>query len=131
MTVKAKLTGSGMNPQLSIMTVGTVISTEAAAGSNQAGATLLSFDDVHWIKTGTSNQGVILPPGNGTGDSMNAGDCMWVFANTGNTLKVYPPGTGQINQGGASAAVSLTDKQKGLFICLDGGTNANFLALVS
>lgn len=131
MTIKAKLIGSGMNWLQAQMNVGTVIATESAAGSNQAGATLMSMDDIHWVKTGGSNAGMILPPGNGTGDSLTAGDCVYVFANTGNTLKVYPPGTGAINGGSGGAAVSLTDKQKGEFICLDGGANANFIAFIS
>ncbi len=131
MTIQRKLMGSGNSFLSTLQITGTVISTEAGAGSTQAGATLLSFDDIHWVKTGASNAGVILPPGNGSGDSMGAGDSMIVYANTGNTLKVYPPGTGTINGGSASAAVSLTDKQKGEFICLDGGANANFIALIS
>ena len=125
MTIAQKLMGSGNNWLASQNICGSVNSAEAAAGSNQAGATTLTLDDIHWVKPGGSNAGVIFPT------SMGPGDSMWIFANTGNTMKVYPPGTGQINQAGASTAISLTDKQKAYCVCLDGGANANFLAVVS
>jgi hypothetical protein len=132
MTIQQHLVGSGMNPYLAIATVGGVISTEAGAGSSQTDATLLTLASVHWIKTAANNSGVVLPPGGSTKvDTMQAGDTMWVYNGDSNTLKVYPPGTGKINGGSASASISLTTLQKGLFICLDGGANANFLALVS
>ncbi len=133
MTIAQHLIGLGMNGSLAATVVGGISSGEAGAGTTQADATLLSMSSIHWVKTGASNSGVILPPGNSTTATtvLGPGDSIWVFANTGNTLKVYPPGTGTINGGSASASVSLTDKQKGLFVCLDGGANANFIALVS
>ncbi len=131
MTIAQKLIGTGINPFAALQIAGTLDSTEAGAGTTQAGATLLSLHAIHWVKTGASNSGVVLPPGtNATASVLSAGDAMMVFNNTGNTLKVYPPGTGAINGGTASAAVSLTDKQVGLFTCLDGGTNANFCSLI-
>lgn len=129
MPIVSKLLGLGLSPHLASRVTGTVNATEVTAGTTQAGATLLSLDDIHNIKTSQSNGGVILPPGNGTTDGMQPGDSMWVFNNTTNTIKVYPPGAaGTINAGSAAASISLTTLQKGLFVSLDGTA---FTALVS
>lgn len=132
MSIAQTFMGLGISPLASLhLNAGTVDSSEAGAGTTQAGATMLSLKGVHWVKTGASNSGVVIAPGasNTTANTLTAGDYLIVFNNTGNTLKVYPPGTGTINGGSASAAISLTDKQVSFLICLDGGTNANFAAI--
>ena len=125
------LMGLGVPAHQAREMVGTVDSSEAGAGTTQAGATLLSMRTVHWVKTGASNSGVVLPPGvSTTATPLGPGDSMLIVNATGNTLKVYPPGTGAFNAGSASAAISLTINQVMLATCLDGGTNANFATLV-
>lgn len=123
MTIKSKLTGSGFSAQQAINAAGTVITTEAGAGTTAPGATLLSLDDYHVISTGSNNSGVILPPGNGTGTGMSAGDQMSVINYTGNSLIVYPPLGGKANNGSANAGITISNGKSCDCYCID---NINF-----
>lgn len=128
MPIKSKLTGLGMPAGLAANVVGTVNTSEAGAGSSNTDATLLSFDDFHIVSTGNNNTGVILPPGNGSGSGLSAGDTVSVVNYTGNTLKVYPPLGGKLNNGSANAAISITNTKGVVATCID---SLNFTVDVS
>lgn len=128
MPIKSKLTGLGMPAALATNIAGTVNTSEAGAGSSNTDATLLSFDDFHIISSGANNSGVILPPGNGSGSSLSAGDTMSVTNYIGNTLKIYPPLGGKLNNGTANVAISITDKKSVVASCID---SLNFTVDVS
>ena len=120
MTIKKNATGSGAAPQMANAIIGGVSTTTAGAGTTSLNASLLPLASNHWVTVGVNNSGVILPPGNGTGDSLAAGDYMSVINLTGNTLLVYPPAGGKISTGAANASVSLTNGKQATFMCLDG-----------
>lgn len=81
--------------------------TVSAAGSTQAGATQLTGNFAN-VTVATSNQGVILPSGQGQAPT--------ALVNTsGQTIKVYPFGTETINGGSAGAAVSVPNGKAAVF----------------
>jgi hypothetical protein len=93
MPIKSKLTGTGTAPANAQMIAGTVISSEAGAGTTTADATVLSLDDIHYIATAANNSGVKLPA------TLSAGDSMLIFNADANTLLLYPPTGGELNNG--------------------------------
>lgn len=126
MTIKANVIHTGGASAHAAAIVGGVNTTTAAAGSNQATATLLQIGSNFVISTGTG--GVILPPGNGTADGLTEGDRVTVANYTGSSINVYPPGAGKIANGSASAAFAVGNTKSAIFICIDG---TNFFANLS
>lgn len=130
MTVQAHLIGSGISPLGAQSIVGSVVTTEAGAGTTQTDATKLSMASIHVISTAANNSGVVLPPGTSTTtDKMQAGDTMWVANYSANSLILYPPTGGKLNNGTATTGgITLTTLQKALCLCIDG---TSFMVLVS
>lgn len=129
MTVKRNAMGAGTPAGQANTLIGGVALTFTATGSTQAGASLLGLGSNTIVTTGGSGTGVILPPGNGAGDSLFAGD--WVrVANfvSGNAILVYPPLGGKINNGTTNAALSVGALKAASFVCVDG---LNFFAILS
>lgn len=102
MTIKQHLMGSGAAGALASAAVGGVNGTTSGAGTTRLDAALLPISSFVWVKTAANNSGVILPPGNGTGDSLQAGDYIHVYNGDANTLLLYPPPGGKLNDGTAS-----------------------------
>lgn len=100
MPIKAHLTGLGMPAALAnALTSGPA--TTVGAGTTSANFALLPLGGFN-VVTGANNSGVGVPPGNGTGDSMGAGDSMIVYNSDANTILLYPPTGGQLNAGTAT-----------------------------
>jgi len=99
MPFKAHLMGSGVSSGAAGAILGGVNTASIGAGTTAAGATLLPFSSTHIIGTAANNSGVILPPGNGTGDSMQPNDSMIIYNGDVNTLLLYPPKGGTLNGG--------------------------------
>jgi hypothetical protein len=113
--------GSGISAGASGAVIGGVSNgVTAAAGTTSTNATLLPFSSLTVVTTGTSNQGVILPPGNGTADGMQPGDSLTVANYTGATIIVYPPAGGKLNNGSANSGLSLTNGKTAYFRSIDG-----------
>lgn len=124
MPIVARLTGSGLAPAAARHITGVLDTTLTATGTNQATA-LAIYKEFNHFTTVASSTGCILRA------DLNAGDSM-VTSNYGaQTLSVYPPGTGAIQNGSASAAFSVAANKVAKFICLDGGANASFAAILS
>lgn len=120
MSIKAHLTALGTPASLAASIVGGVNTTTVGAGTTAAGATLLPFSGNVWIKTAANNSGVILPPGNGTGDGLSAGDYITIYNGDSNTLLLYPPTGGTLNGGTATTGtVSIPTKTSVDATCLD------------
>ncbi len=99
MTFRAHLTGLGMAPATASAAVGGVNATTiVGAGTDHTNFTLLPFASVV-VCSGANNSGVGLPPGNGSGDGMAAGDYMVIYNSDSNTLLLYPPSGGNLNDG--------------------------------
>lgn len=121
MTIKRNAMGSGTPAQQADALVGGVNTTTAGAGTTHLDATLLSLSSNFWITTAANNSGVILPPGNGTGDGMAAGDYMQIYNGTSNTLLLYPPLAGNLNNGTATTGtVSIPTHTSVDILSLDG-----------
>jgi hypothetical protein len=124
MSIKSKMTSLGVPAPTTQTIVGTVTSSLTAAGAAQSTA-LSIFDDINICTTVAASTGVLLRADLSIGDTM-------IVANYGaNSLSVYPPGTGKINNGSASAALALGVNKVGKYIVIDGGTNTNYLAIIS
>lgn len=120
MTFKQHCMGSGMAAQAAAAAVGGVNTSVVGAGTTQATAALLPFSSVVVVPTAANNSGVILPPGNGTGDSMAAGDWIMVYNGDVNTLLLYPPVGGKLNDGTVNASVSIATKTSLMMFSIDG-----------
>lgn len=121
MTFKAHCTGTGMAAGLAANVIGGVNSTIAGAGTTHSDATLLPFSSICWIKTAANNSGVILPPGNGSGDSMAPHDSIIIYNDDSNTLLLYPPLGGKLNGGTTTTGtVSIPTKTSVTAWSLDG-----------
>lgn len=121
MTIKSNVSHLGVAPLTAAAVVGGVSTTAAGAGTTRTDATLLPLASNHWITTAASNSGVILPPGNGTGDGMQAGDYMRIYNDSANTLLLYPPTGGQLNGGTVSTGtVSVPTKTSVEAVSLNG-----------
>lgn len=126
MTFKQHCMGSGLSAAAAGAAIGGVNSAIAGAGTTAATATLLPFSSVVNVATAANNSGVILPPGNGSGDSMEAGDWILVYNGDANTLLLYPPKGGALNGGTVTTgSVSIATKTSLMLFCLDG---LNFIA---
>jgi len=129
MTIKKNAIGLGTPGGTAGALIGGVNAAVTATGSTQATAALLSMTSNNVITVGAASTGVILPPGNGTGDSLSGGDWVRVFNNvSGNAVNVYPPVGGKINGGSTNAAISLSALKPAEFVCIDG---LNFFANIS
>ena len=126
MTVRQHVMSTGASAAHAGAVVGGVY-TQPVSGSSQTDATLMPLATHYYVTTSSSNQGCIIPPGNGSADAMQPGDWSTIFNNTANTIKIYPPVGGAINAGSANAAVSLTTHQKALFWMCDA---TNYALLV-
>lgn len=125
MAIKAHLTGLGMPAQLAAATVGGVTAGLVAAGTTHADALQLPLSSICYILTAASNSGAILPPGNGSGDGLSAGDSMVIFNADSNTMLLYPPAGGKLNNGTATTGtVSIPTHTSVRATCLD---NLNFV----
>lgn len=121
MSIKAHLMGSGASAGLANAAVGGVNTGTSGAGTTHSDAKLLPLASVHWIGTAANNSGVILPPGNGSGDSMAAGDYCTIYNADGNTLLLYPPLGGTLNSGTATTGtVSIATHTSVTAISKDG-----------
>lgn len=122
MTIKANATGTGSSASNAGALIGGVSNgvTAATGSSSQTTAALLPRTSNHVITTGAGNSGVILPPGNGSGDGLAGGDWMNVINYTGATIIVYPPLGGKLNNGSLNAGLSMTNGKVAQFICIDG-----------
>ncbi len=121
MTIRSNITGLGTAPATASAIVGNVSTTAAGAGTTAADATLLPMVSNHWVTTAANNSGVILPPGNGSGDKMIAGDNMSIYNDSANTLLLYPPTGGQLNGGTVSSGtVSIATKTSVTATSLNG-----------
>lgn len=106
MTFRQHVMGAGNSAASASSIVGGVNSTSVGAGTVSTNAALLPLASLAWIKTAANNSGVILPPGNGSGDGMQPGDYMIIYNGTVNSVLIYPPAGGTLN--GASANASFT-----------------------
>jgi hypothetical protein len=121
MTIKRNVTGLGVAAQTASAIVGGVNTATAGAGTTRTDASLLPLVSNHWVTTAANNSGVILPPGNGTGDNMQAGDYMRIYNDSSNTLLLYPPTGGQLNGGTVSTGtVSIPTKTTVEAVSLNG-----------
>ena len=121
MSIKKNAMGTGVPAAAASALVGGVNNgVTTPLGSTQAGAVLLPSVTSHVLTAGAGSTGVILPPGNGTTDSLVAGDWMAVANYSGQTIIVYPPLGGKLNNGTLNAGLSLTDKKVAQFFCIDG-----------
>jgi hypothetical protein len=121
MTIKQHVMGSGGAAALASAVVGGMNTATAGAGTTRTDATLLPLTSNHWISTAANNSGVILPPGNGSGDGMQAGDFMNIYNDSANTLLLYPPAGGQLNGGTVSTGtVSIPTKTSVQAMSLNG-----------
>lgn len=102
MTIKQHAMGSGVSAAAAGAVIGGVNSTIAGAGTVSTNATLIPITSFVWVKTAANNSGVILAPGNGTGDSLSAGDYTHIYNGDANTLLLYPPAGGMLNNGTAT-----------------------------
>lgn len=102
MSIKGNVVGAGISPGAATAILGGVNSDSVGAGTTSTDATLLPLMSIHNIRTAANNSGVILPPGNGTGASMQPGDEMWIYNGDGNTLLLYPPAGSKLNDGTAT-----------------------------
>ena len=125
MAIKAQLTGSGAAGGLAVAITGVPDTTVSGAGTTHSDCTLLPLKPIIWVKTAANNSGVIIPPGNGSGDGMTPGDSMWVYIGDSNTLLLYPPLLGTLNDGTATTGtVSIPTKTSVEIICL---SSTNYL----
>jgi len=99
MPFKAHVMGSGVSAGAAGAIIGGVTTTVVGAGTDHTNFTLLPFTSVIWVVAAANNSGVGLPPGNGSGDSMQPGDYMDIFNADANTLLLYPPSGGSLNNG--------------------------------
>lgn len=121
MTISKNITGLGIAPQTAASIVGGMNTGSAGAGTVSTNATLLPLISNHWVTTAANNSGVILPPGNGTGDGMRAGDYMRIYNDSANTLLLYPPAGGQLNGGTVTTGtVSIPTKTTVEAVSLNG-----------
>lgn len=128
MTIKRNATGVGTAPAQASSLIGGVSDNFTATGSTQATAALVPITSNIFVTVGAASTGVILPPGNGTGDSLAAGDWIRVYNYTGNSILVYPPLGGKLANGSANAGVTIANTKAGEFLCrngLDFGVNAS------
>lgn len=125
MPIKAHITGLGTAPATAAAIVGGVNTGTSGAGTTAAGAALLPLAGTHYIATAANNSGVILPPGNGSGDGLSAGDSMLIFNADANALLIYPPTGGKLNNGTATTGtVSIATHTSVRATCID---NLNFI----
>lgn len=121
MTTKRNAMGAGVPAGAANTLIGGVTDNFIATGTTQATAALLTFGSNTVVRTGASNTGVILAPGNGSGDGFFAGD--WTRVSNfvaGNAINVYPPVGGKIQNGTTNAAFSVGALKTAEFTCIDG-----------
>jgi hypothetical protein len=99
MPFKAHVMGSGTSAGAAGAILGGVNTASVGAGTTAATATLLPMSSTNIINTAANNSGVILPPGNGTGDGMQPNDSMIIYNGDANTLLLYPPAGESLNSG--------------------------------
>lgn len=90
------------------------ISTIAAAGSDQSGATPITTGVTH-VSGADGSKGVALP-------SAAAGLAYFVYNIAASPLKVYPALNDDINDGSANAAITMPGKSAGFFVAVDAAT---------
>lgn len=121
MTIKRNAMGSGVSAAAAGALVGGMNTTTAGAGTTHSDATLLPLASHFWVTSGANNSGLILPPGNGSGDGMAAGDSTIIYNGTANTLLLYPPLGGKINDGTATTGtLSMPTHTSTEAVSLDG-----------
>lgn len=107
MSQPSELSGTGMPPALANQLGQTQTLGVSAAGTTQATATAVAAGFVD-VTTAASNAGVILPVAAGAAiTSVRNGDS--------NTMKVYPA-VGDLMNGTANAAFSITTGKVGIFV---------------
>lgn len=88
--------------------------TVAAAGSDQAGAALLTAGVLNVVTGATGSNGARLPVA-------TAGEIVRVYPSAAtNALLVFPPTGGTINNGSANASLSCAARKPVVFECIDG-----------
>jgi hypothetical protein len=125
MPFKQHCMGSGMSAAAASSAVGGGNLTITAAGTTQANATLLPMSSLCYVATAANNSGVIIPPGNGSGDLIATGDWFLVYNADANNLLLYPPLGGALNNGTTNASLTIATKTSLMMFSVDG---KNFVA---
>lgn len=120
MTIKRNAMGAGTPAGQASSVIGSIVDNFVATGTTQANAALLSLASNTFVVTGAGNTGVILPPGNGTGDQLSAGDWVRIYNYTGNSILVYPPVGGKLANGTANASITLANTKGAAFLNRNG-----------
>ena len=103
----SKLVGAGLAPLTAAQVAGDVQSGVVAAGTTQAGATLVYGDNI-LVGTCAAGAGILLS----TNSAFGPGDDVYVSNQGANACLVYPPVGAQINALGVNAGFSIaTTKQ--------------------
>jgi hypothetical protein len=119
MTLRRNIMGSGTPALQASSIVGGVNFSTSGAGTTSTDAALLPLVSNHNISVAANNSGVIVPPGNGTGEAMQPGDYMRIYNGSSNTLLLYPPAGGQLNTGTATTGtVSCASHTSLEIVCL-------------
>ncbi len=93
--------GQGYTAQQAEAIVGNVVVAQTSAGSSAADATALNNADAYLLPTVGSGEGVIIR------DTVPVKSELRIYNGGANALLVYPPTGCQINDGTASAAISV------------------------
>lgn len=121
MSIRSRLTGSGLAPLPAQNIAGNVANSLTAAGTTQ-GTALLVTEELNVFTTVASSTGAILRSDLGPGDEQEV-------ANYGaNALTVYPPVGGKIQNGSLNAGFSVGTNKTARFRSIDG---LNFTAVLS
>lgn len=107
MAIRANVISSGSQSMHADAICGELAPNIAAAGTNQATATLLRRLTRHIVTSGTG--GVIVMPGTGLGDLLNYGDEIEISNSTGSNINVYPPLGAAFYGAATNAAVVLSN----------------------
>lgn len=101
--------------QAALAVLGELSTAISAAGTTQAGATLLTTA-TSIVTTVAAGSGVRLP----VTPAVSAGDRLHVANHGANTLAVYPPTGGALSANTANVPAMVAAKKSADFLCIDG-----------
>lgn len=129
MTTVSALMGSGVPAAQAVnTTAGVPLTGLSAAGTTQAGATLIT-DDFSVFSTVAASSGTRLPASNPVSGTAQAGDIYRVVnSQATNALAVYPPIGGNFSGVAVNTAVNVAASRYGEFLCLGGNVWAASLS---
>ena len=104
----------GYSPREAMVAVGTVSPALTAAGSTQATALAMGWDDVQLFGTVASSTGAIFA------QPYLACDTVTVINAGANALTIYPATGGAINGGSTNSGVSVSNGATAVFQTVDG-----------